>query len=256
LSFEFLVLSYVSDVANTKLKIQDSKISELDRTSYSEFRDSILAASQEQQDSTPRSYPGYPRVALDAVPPRLWPSLDKGLLKRRCVRKLSARLPSRRVLSRILKFSHGVHADEGRGSVPTAGGLQGLELYLATFDDAWLECGVYHYDRAGHFLSRVSSEAKRSDWESKIPSISQVSGGSLVWIIVGDNARVAAKYGERGYRFLLLEAGHLMQNLCVLSSSLGLSTVPLGGCFENEIARTLRLPKGDAVLYVGVCGKI
>ena len=62
------------------------------------------------------------------------------------------------------------------------------------------------------------------------------------------------KYGERGIRFLLLEAGHLMQNLCLLSASLGVSTLPLGGYFERDIAQAFRLPKGDLVLYVGLLG--
>jgi nitroreductase len=65
---------------------------------------------------------------------------------------------------------------------------------------------------------------------------------------------VEAKYGARGGRFLLLEAGHVMQNLCLLSASLGLATVPLGGYFERAIAEQFLLPSTDLVLYVGVCG--
>jgi hypothetical protein len=46
-----------------------------------------------------------------------------------------------------------------------------------------------------------------------------------------------------------------MQNLCLLSTSLGFCTVPLGGFFEREIARELTLPATDVVLYVGLCGR-
>jgi SagB-type dehydrogenase family enzyme len=74
-------------------------------------------------------------------------------------------------------------------------------------------------------------------------------------VLVGDGARTTAKYGERGYRFLLLEAGHLLQNLCLLSASVGLATVPLGGYLEEEVARAFVLPATDVVLYLGVCGK-
>ena len=45
-----------------------------------------------------------------------------------------------------------------------------------------------------------------------------------------------------------------MQNLCLVSTSLGLCTVPLGGFFERDIARQLLLLRTDLVLYVGVCG--
>ncbi len=78
----------------------------------------------------------------------------------------------------------------------------------------------------------------------------------MLWVLVGDVARVAVKYGDRAGRFLLLEAGHLMQTLCLLSVSLGLGTVPLGGCFEREVSRQLVLPSTDAVLYVGTCGVV
>jgi hypothetical protein len=82
-----------------------------------------------------------------------------------------------------------------------------------------------------------------------------IRGGALLWILVGDAGRAARKYGERAVRFLLQEAGHLMQNLCLLSTGLGLATVPLGGYFERAIARQLLLPATDLVLYVGGCGK-
>ncbi len=65
---------------------------------------------------------------------------------------------------------------------------------------------------------------------------------------------MCGKYAERGLRFLLLEAGHLMQNLCLVSASLGLSTVPLGGFFERQLARRLMLLASDEVLYAGICG--
>jgi nitroreductase len=58
----------------------------------------------------------------------------------------------------------------------------------------------------------------------------------------------------RAERFLLLEAGHLMQNLCLVSTSLGLVTIPLGGFLEDEIAMELCLLAGDRVLSCGVCG--
>lgn len=88
-----------------------------------------------------------------------------------------------------------------------------------------------------------------------MPSLGMVSGGALLWILVGDGWRVSQKYGERSVRFLLQESGHLMQNLCLLSESLGLVTVPLGGYFERDIGRQLVLPPTDLVLYVGVCGR-
>jgi SagB-type dehydrogenase family enzyme len=231
---------------------------ELDATSFPAWRDAIGEAETTGAalPGEPRSYPGYPRVPLDRVHRRLWPPLDRVLARRRCRYPLGTTQPSRRALSRLLQTAHGITGDKGRGPVPSAGGLQALELYLAPLTTGWLAAGVYHYDRRDHLLSQITKEDTLAAWRTIVPSLDLVGGGSLLWILVGDGGRVRAKYQERGLRFVLLEAGHLMQNLCLLSASLGLATVPLGGFFEAEIARRLMLPREDEVLYLGVCGPV
>jgi SagB-type dehydrogenase family enzyme len=159
------------------------------------------------------------------------------------------------MLSRLLGLAHGVTDVDGRGPTPSAGGLQALELYLAVLSPGWLPAGLFHYDRDSHHLCRLGV-ASREELAPHIPSLQLVQGGSVLWVLVGDGARATAKYGERGLRFLLLEAGHLMQCLCLVSASLGLVTVPLGGYFEAELARRFSLLPSDEVLYLGLCGAV
>lgn len=223
---------------------------ELDETCFPDFRDRILRFEGSEIPHESRTYPGYPRVALPRARARLFPSLDRVLARRRTSRGLAPNLPTRDTLGRLLRFSHGVTASRDRGPAPSAGGLQAMELYLAVLEGAWLDAGIYHYDRRGHHLSRVAAGAPRAAWSRRVPSMAQYEGGALLFIIVGDAARVGAKYGDRGERLLLLEAGHLAQNICLLSASLGLAAIPLGGFFEEAIARELALPPGDLVLYV------
>ena len=222
----------------------------LDRTGWPGLRDRILES--DAPAAVPRSYPGHPRTELPRAKPRAFISLEKMLVRRRSARALSTALPSPAELGRILQFSHGAVDASGRGPVPSAGGLQALELYVTPLSEGWLARGVHHYDRAGGHLSKV---ADGEGWATRVPSMATVEGGALLWVIVGDGARAEEKYGERAFRFLLLEAGHLMQNLCLVSAGLGLCTVPLGAFYEGELAEALRLPKTDAVLYVGVCGR-
>jgi SagB-type dehydrogenase family enzyme len=231
------------------------RLTELDCTSFPEFRENILADAGGEA-AEPRTYPGYPRYPLPRLRPRWLASLDRALVARRSARRLGTGLPGRSQLARLLQFAHGVCSEHGRGPVPSAGGLQALELYLVALGRGWLPAGRYHYDRAGHHLSQIAAGAERSVWLEIVPALHLIDGGALLWVLVGDGARVEPKYGGRGYRFLLLEAGHLMQNLCVLSASLGLAMVPLGGYLEGEVARALALPPTDVVLYVGVCGPL
>ncbi len=231
------------------------RLTELDRISLPEMAERIAQAEAEGTSSEPRRYPGYPAWPLPRSRRRWWPSLDAVLARRRCFRTLDTALPSARTLGRLLQTAHGITDTFDRGPTPSAGGLQALELYLVHWQNAWLPAGAYHYDRRGHHLAQVVAGADSARWSERLPSLRQVSGGAVVWLLVGDARRVTAKYGERGERFLLLEAGHLMQNLCLVSASLGLATVPLGGCLEREVARELQVPESDRILYAGVCGK-
>ena len=101
------------------------RLTELDRTNWSELGDQVLHFAHEVPLGEPRLYPGYPRWPLDAVRARLWPSLDRVLGARRCVRRLSTELPSRRTLSRLLYFAHGSHDTLELGAGTGAGALIG-----------------------------------------------------------------------------------------------------------------------------------
>jgi SagB-type dehydrogenase family enzyme len=229
---------------------------EMERTNLPEFLEQAERYSAGEPIHEPRDYPGYPTWPLPRVRPRRLTALDRTLLGRRCVRPLGTAGPDRRLLGRLHQYAHGVCGPHGRGPVPSAGALQAVELYEVHFDPStWLPAGLYHYDRADHRLAQIAAGAQRTDWADLVPAWRTIEGGALLWILVGDAARTTAKYGARGLRFLMLEAGHLMQNLCLLSASVGWSTVPLGGFFEREIGRRLALPPADAVLYAGVCGR-
>lgn len=158
-------------------------------------------------------------------------------------------------ISRLLNLAHGIYADRARGPVPSAGGLQALEMYVVTFEQCWLPPGAYHFDRAGNHLSQIVPSASRQEWLTRVPSLASIDGDWILFVLVGDYSRAQAKYGPRGFRFLLIEAGHLAQNLCLLAGSLELCVLPLGGFFERDIARHLTLPASDEVLYLLACGK-
>ena len=227
---------------------------ELDATTFPAWRDAIAAAGD--AIAPPRSYPGYPAHPLPAVRRRRrGPGLERALAERRSPRALGTEFPAATVLARVLWHAHGARDDHGRGPVPSAGGVQGIELYLAVIAGGWLPAACYHYDRVRHLLARVGSAADRDACARRwVPSLATVDGGALLWIVVGDRARVAHRYGDRAPRFLALEAGHLMQNLCLMSCAAGLGTLPLGGFYERALARALSLPRTDLVLYTGLCG--
>lgn len=227
----------------------------LDRTTFPAFRDAIAGYEHRASDGVPRSYPGFSRLALPAPRRRLGPMLDGLLRRRRSPHALSDALPSAAELGRVLGLAHGVTGPAGRGAVPSAGGLQALELYLAPLVDGWLARAAYHYDRAAHELRRVGDAASRAELGTRVPSLVAATGGAVLLLLVGDVARVEAKYGDRAERFLLLEAGHLMQTLALTALAEELALLPLGGVFEGSFEEALCLLPTDFVLYAGLLGK-
>jgi SagB-type dehydrogenase family enzyme len=68
--------------------------------------------------------------------------------------------------------------------------------------------------------------------------------------------RTMSRYGPRGYRYVLLEAGHVAQNLCLVATELELGTLCLGGFRDAAINELLGLdPRGEGAVYAVAIGQ-
>ncbi len=220
---------------------------ELTRAGFPAFRERAAAADSLDVAHAPRTYPGYPTEPLERPRRRRLVSLDGTLERRRSARSLPTEQPSRSVLSRIL-FAHAVNGAQGRGPAPSAGLRLALEVFVTPLVDGWLATGSWHYDRAGHHLSRVAT-FDTPDLRTLVPSLIPLEGGSLLLVLVADLSRTAPKYGVRAARLAALEAGHVAQNLCLIGASVDRSVVPLGGTLDRELAELSGLSRPDHVVY-------
>jgi SagB-type dehydrogenase family enzyme len=81
-------------------------------------------------------------------------------------------------------------------------------------------------------------------------------GASFVVVIAGIIGRTQRKYGERGYRYVLMEAGHLAQNLLLAATALGYAAFTTGGFFDENLNALLRLDGvEETVLYCAFVGQ-
>ncbi|MBA7650666.1 hypothetical protein ES703_58476 [subsurface metagenome] len=69
-------------------------------------------------------------------------------------------------------------------------------------------------------------------------------------IITGVYKRTTIKYGDRGIRYVYLEAGTACQNILLQAVSLGLGAVPVGAFRDNQIQEILNLSKDETPLFV------
>jgi SagB-type dehydrogenase family enzyme len=77
-----------------------------------------------------------------------------------------------------------------------------------------------------------------------------------VIIIAADPGRTTGKYGERGIRYVAMEAGHASQNIYLQASALGIGTVSIGAFDDRDIASALGLPENQTPLYLMPVGKM
>ena len=79
-----------------------------------------------------------------------------------------------------------------------------------------------------------------------------ITNANMLVMIAGTFAATQTKYGPRGYRYILIEAGHAAQNLCLTATELGYATLCLGGFDDHRLNRALclhELEEGVLELY-------
>jgi SagB-type dehydrogenase family enzyme len=137
-----------------------------------------------------------------------------------------------------------------RRAAPSAGGLYPLELYAAAQRVDGLEDGLYHYNVLDHALEPLQAGI---DWaalgEALVAAPYLANANALVFMAAIFD-RTLDKYAARGYRFVLLEAGHAAQNLCLLATERGLASLCVGGFMDAPLNRFLGLdPRTEAAVY-------
>ena len=143
-----------------------------------------------------------------------------------------------------------------RRVVPSAGALYPIEMYLVALRVEGLEAGLYHYHPKNRMLDRLQTGELRSEIENAVLYPEIVSQASVVFLLAAVFQRTRFKYGERGYRFVLLDSGHIAQNIYLVSAALGLGAVAMGGYVDDDLNQLLDMNGVDeSVVYAVVVGQ-
>ncbi|MBO2446295.1 SagB family peptide dehydrogenase [Actinomadura barringtoniae] len=211
------------------------------------------------------------REAIDAVvrvplpdPSPLDASLADCLRRRRSRRRFSGGSVGRADLSALLWAAAGITARarvEVPGSddtvemlwrtAPSPGGLYGVDLHVAAANVEGLERGLYRFDPRGGALWLVDGEAAMERaleaccFSEEMISVSQ-AGAAL--FLCGRPPKLYRKYGDRGLRYLFLEAGEIVQNVHLAVTALGLGDVETAGFYDQEVNEALGLDGLTATL--------
>ena len=157
--------------------------------------------------------------------------------------------------------SHVLRTPEGVNwpfrTAPSGGGLYPVDLYCAALRVNDVAAGLYAYVPTDHCLQQVRQGDLREELSSAVPAHrDSIAGASACLILSGVMERSKFKYGERAYRFLLLEAGHIGQNLLLAAEAMGWGAFPVGGFLDDPVNHMMGFDGVEvAALYLVLIGK-
>ncbi len=211
----------------------------------------------------PETYKRHPDApAIVSLPP-VETSGGRGLWRiingRRSQRDYTGAPLSLRELSQLLWSTQGVTdraGDYDLRAAPSAGALYPCETYIVVNRVNGLDPGVYHYLVPDHRLELL----RRGDLSSEVGAacldqqMAAAAAAVFVWTAVVDRTRW--KYGDRCYRYLYLDAGHIGAHLSLAAEAMGLGSCMIGALYDDEVNAIVGVDgERETTLYVGVVGK-
>ncbi|MBI4665606.1 MAG: SagB/ThcOx family dehydrogenase [Nitrospinae bacterium] len=239
---------------------ENTKLSRLDFPVPTEAVVAVMAQmseslSYETAEVTPLPGPGaFPVPTL---------SLADAIVRRNSARSFSGAPVTLPQLGALLYYGYGVNrtAQEtgfGRAfrNAPSGGGLFPLEIYFAARAVEGLSPGLYHYQSLRQQAERIAGETAVNKALGSLMQADIAATAPVTFFITALFNRTVFKYRDRGYRFILLEAGHVAQNINLAAEAVGLASLNIGGYVDREADEALDLDGlSQSTVYVVSVGE-
>jgi SagB-type dehydrogenase family enzyme len=177
-------------------------------------------------------------------------SFEQAMSSRRSHRDFSPEALSLEQIGQLTFAAQGQEPGGRYRTAPSAGATYPLELYVVTGD------GLFHYLPADHALEKLADEDLRGRLASAAWKQEFVEAAPLTLVFAAEYSRTTHRYGQRGVRYVYMEAGHAAQNVHLQAEALGLGSVAVGAFDDASVADVLSLPEYLEPVYmvaVGYC---
>jgi len=175
-------------------------------------------------------------------------SLEKAIAKRRSWRDFSPQPLTFEQISQLCWAAQGQDAATRYRTAPSAGATYPLELFVITGD------GLFRYLPAKHALEKLTDQNLRVTLASAAWGQNFIEEAPLTLVFTAEFARTTRRYGERGIRYVYMEAGHAAQNVHLQAESLGLGSVAVGAFNDDSVSKVLSLPDHLEPIYMVAVG--
>lgn len=182
-------------------------------------------------------------------------SVESALLARCSTRSFSDSSLSPSEISQLLWAGQGETRKGGYRTCPSAGALYPLELRLVVGEVSGLPAGVYRYSVEEHALVQCGAKDVRRRLAEAALGQSMVARAPAIIAVCAVYERTTRKYGQRGIRYVFMEAGHAAQNIHLQAAALNLGTVVVGAFHDERVKEVLELQPEEEPLYLMPVGR-
>ena len=175
-------------------------------------------------------------------------SLEQAITKRRSRRKFILKALTYEQIGQLCWAAQGQEAHSRYRTSPSAGATYPLKLLVIIRD------GLFQYLPDKHSLEKLTDQDLRAEltlaaWGQKF-----IADAPLTLVFTAQFSRTTGRYGQRGIRYVYMEAGHAAQNVHLQAEALGLGSVAVGAFDDTSISKVLSLPDNLEPLYMVVVG--
>lgn len=172
-------------------------------------------------------------------------SIEEVLAKRRSVRRFTNQSLKWAQIGQLAWAGQGI-TDRARGlrTAPSAGSVYPIELFFATPE------GLYVYRPAEHSLEQLTDQDVRIALAGGDATANSIAEAACDVIIAGSVKKLAERFKDKARNYMLMEAGHIAQNIELQAVSLGLGAVPIGGLNAQNVRKVCGLARTLDPVYV------
>ena len=180
-------------------------------------------------------------------------SLERAIDTRRTVRSFTGKPLYPKQLSQLLWAAQGITEKGGyKRATPSAGALYPMDVYVVLGRGCIekLNPGVYHHEPDTQSISLVKEGDVRRD--IALGSLGQmwIAEAPLTIVITAEYKRSTGKYGRRGIRYSMIEAGHIGQNIFLQAQAMGLEAGIVGAFEDSGIITVMGIKKTHEPLLI------
>ncbi|MDY7034565.1 MAG: SagB/ThcOx family dehydrogenase [Thermodesulfobacteriota bacterium] len=172
-------------------------------------------------------------------------SLENAINNRRTIRSFASKKLTGEQFSQLLWAAQGITDGKGfKRSAPSGGALYPMNIYAVVGENLieGMKAGIYHYEPHGHTISLIITGDLRKEVARAALSQMWMAKPPLTLVITAEYGRITSKYGQRGVRYAMIEAGHIGQNIFLQAEALGLRAGIVGAFHDRDVIRVMKIP--------------